>query len=135
MSLGDLAMLLKISPHAVRTYLERGEGIARGNGYRLIEYFLLFYHRPPFICQKLRSDSFFSKEYSLKGFIRHQEENLAIRFLEWKYQKMNLIAPPVSELQRLASNIVDDGHRIARERGQNVISSIKELIADMKKDK
>ena len=71
----------------------------------------------------------------MKGFIRRQEENLAIRFLEWKYQKMNLIVPPVSELQRIASNIVDDGHRIARERGQNVISSIKELIADMKKDK
>ena len=48
---------------------------------------------------------------------------------------MNLNVPPVSELQRLASNIVDDGHRIARERGHNVISSIKELIADMKKDK
>ena len=84
---------------------------------------------------KLGSDSFFAQEYSLKGFIRRQEENLAIRLLEWKYQKMNLIVPPVSELQRLASNIVDDGHRIARERGQNVISSIKELIADMKKDK
>jgi len=83
----------------------------------------------------LRSASFFAQEYSLKGFIRRQEENLAIRFLEWKYQKMNIIVPPVSELQRLASSIVDDGHRIARERGQNVISSIKELIADMKKDK
>ena len=71
----------------------------------------------------------------MKGFIRRQEENLAIRLIEWKYQKMNLTVPPVSELQRLASNIVDDGHRIARERGQNVISSIKELIADMKKDK
>lgn len=71
----------------------------------------------------------------MKGFIRRQEENLAIRLLAWKYQKMDLIVPPVSELQRLASNIVDDGHRIARERGQNVISSIKELIADMKKDK
>jgi hypothetical protein len=82
-----------------------------------------------------RPDSFFAQEYSLKGFIRRQEENLAIRFLEWKYQRMNLIVPPVSELQRLASNIVDDGHCIARERGQNVISSIKELIADMKKDK
>ena len=71
----------------------------------------------------------------MKGFIRRQEENLAIRLLEWKYKKMNLIVPPVSELQRLASNVVDEGHRIARERGQNVIASIKELIADMKKDK
>ncbi len=78
---------------------------------------------------------FLHRSISLKGFIRRQEENLAIRLLEWKYQKMNLIVPPVSELQRLASNIVDDGHRIARERGRSVISIIKELIADMKKDK
>ncbi len=83
----------------------------------------------------MRADSFFSQEYSLRGFIRRQEENLAIRFLEWKYQKMNLIVPPVSELQSLASNIVDDAHRIARERGRNVISIIKELIGDMKNDK
>jgi len=82
-----------------------------------------------------RSDSFFAQEYSLKGFIRRQEENLTIRFLVWKYQKMNLIVPPVSELRRITSNIVDEGHRIARERGQNVISSIKELIGDIKKDK
>ena len=82
-----------------------------------------------------RPDSFFAQEYTLKGFIRRQEENLTIRFLVWKYQKMDLIVPPVSELQRLASNIVDDAHRIARERGQNVISIIKELIGDIKKDK
>jgi len=43
MSLEDLAMLLEISPPSVRTYLERGEGIARGNGYRLIEYFFTFW--------------------------------------------------------------------------------------------
>jgi len=48
---------------------------------------------------------------------------------------MNLIVPPVSELQRLSSNIVDDAHGIARERGRNVISIIKELIGDIKKDK
>ena len=84
---------------------------------------------------KIETDSFFAQEYNLRGFIRRQEENLAIRFLEWKYQKMNLIVPPISELQRLASNIVDDAHRIARERGRSVISIIKELIGDMKKDK
>jgi hypothetical protein len=84
---------------------------------------------------KIGISLFFAQEYSLKGFIRRQEENLAIRFLEWKYQKMNLIVPPVSELQRLACTIVDDGHRIARERGRSVISIIKELIGDMKKDK
>ena len=67
--------------------------------------------------------------------VKEQGISLSELAMVLKYQKMNLIVPPVSELQRLASNIVDDGHRIARERGQNVISSIKELIADMKKDK
>ena len=42
MSFLELAMLLEISPPSVWTYLERGEGIARGNGYRLIEYFFTF---------------------------------------------------------------------------------------------
>jgi hypothetical protein len=48
MSLRDLAMLLEIRPPSVRTYLERGEGIARGNGYRLIEYFITFLSSSPF---------------------------------------------------------------------------------------
>ncbi len=68
------------------------------------------------------------------GFIRRQEERLAIRFLVWQYQRMNLVVPPPSELQRKAGKIVDDAHRIARERGGNVISIIKELIDDLKKD-
>ncbi len=42
MLLLELAMPLEISLPSVRTYLERGEGIARGNGYRLIEYFFTF---------------------------------------------------------------------------------------------
>jgi hypothetical protein len=58
MSLGDLATLLKIISPSVGYSIERGEGIARGNGYGLIEYFLLFYHGPPFICQKLGSHFF-----------------------------------------------------------------------------
>ncbi len=48
MSFLELAMLLEISPPSVRTYLERGEGIARGNGYRLIEYFFTFLSSSPF---------------------------------------------------------------------------------------
>jgi len=55
MSLRELALQLEISPPAVGTYLERGEGIARGKGYRLIEYFFTFLSSSPFICQKLRS--------------------------------------------------------------------------------
>ena len=73
------------------------------------------------------------KENSAMGFIRRQEERLAIRFLVWKYQRINLVAPDLSELQLQAGKIVDDAHRIARKTGANVISIIKELIEDLKK--
>ena len=66
------------------------------------------------------------------GFIRRQEERLAIRFLVWKYQRMNLVVPAISNLQIQAGKIVDDAHRIARERGGNIISIIKELVNDFK---
>jgi hypothetical protein len=58
---------------------------------------------------------------------------LAIRFLVWKYQRMNLVVPAISNLQSQAGKIVDDAHRIARERGGNIISIIKELVNDLKK--
>lgn len=67
------------------------------------------------------------------GFIRRQEEHLVIRILVWKYQKMSLAVPALSELQRQAGKIVDDAHRIARERGGNVITIIKELVEDLKR--
>ena len=69
----------------------------------------------------------------MKGFIRRQEENFVIRLLRRKYEKRDLFIPPLSELHRQASNIVDDAHRIARERGRNVMSIMKELMDDMKK--
>jgi len=67
------------------------------------------------------------------GFIRRQEEHLVIRILVWKYQKMNLVVPALSELQHQAGKIVDDAHRIARKTGGNVLSIIRELIDDLKK--
>ncbi|MEA3358905.1 MAG: hypothetical protein U9R17_05790 [Thermodesulfobacteriota bacterium] len=67
------------------------------------------------------------------GFIRRQEERLAVRFLVWKYQRMNLVIPANSNLQSQAGKIVDDAHCVARERGGNIISIIKELVNDMKK--
>lgn len=66
----------------------------------------------------------------MKGFIRHQEERLAIRLLAWQYQKKNLQVPVIEELQQQASKLVDDAHRIARERGRNVMSILKEMISD-----
>ncbi len=67
------------------------------------------------------------------SFLRQQEERLAIRFLSWQYQKWGKPVPEESELKLQASKIVADAHRIARQRGQNVVSIIKELIADLRK--
>jgi len=67
------------------------------------------------------------------GFIRRQEIQLAIKFLVWQYQKANLSVPKHSALEQQAGEIIDEAHRIARERGSNVLSIIKELAADIKK--
>lgn len=67
------------------------------------------------------------------GFFRKQEERLAERFLNWRYQKLNKPAPDDSELKLQASKIVAEAHRIARERGRNVIAIIKDLVNDIKK--
>lgn len=67
------------------------------------------------------------------GFIKQQEEKLAVRLLTWRYQKMNINVPPIPELERQASKLVDDAHKIARERGRNVISIMKDLVDDLKR--
>ncbi len=67
------------------------------------------------------------------GFIRQQEEKLAVRLLTWRYQKMNITVPPMPEMERQAANLVDDAHKIARERGRNVISIMKDLVDDLKR--
>ena len=41
--------------------------------------------------------------------------------------------PSQDELETRAVALVDDAHRIARERGRNVLSIMKELVADLKK--
>ena len=69
------------------------------------------------------------------GFIRQQEERLAIRLLIWQYQRMNISIPAVEELEHQAANLAEDAHRIARERGRNVMSILKEMIADIKNKK
>jgi hypothetical protein len=67
------------------------------------------------------------------GFIKQQEERLAIRFLSWQYQKWGKPVPEDSELKLQASKIVAEAHGIARQRGQNVVSIMKALIADLRK--
>ena len=69
------------------------------------------------------------------GFIRQQEERMALRYLAWQYQRMDRPAPPLSEMEKQAAKIVDDAHAIAHKRGRNVLGIIKELVEDLKKDK
>jgi hypothetical protein len=64
------------------------------------------------------------------GFIRQQEEKLAARFLRWQYEKHKREVPAGSDLQRLAARIVDEAHRIGRERGGNLLDIMKELVQE-----
>lgn len=58
---------------------------------------------------------------------------MAMRLLAWHYEKNSIVMPPPSELRQQAERLVNDAHRIARERGRNVMSIIKDLVADIKK--
>ena len=68
------------------------------------------------------------------GFFRKQEERLAERLLEWQYQRQNIPLPEKRVLSRMASGLVDQAHKIATERGKNVLSIIRELVSDIKKN-
>ena len=67
------------------------------------------------------------------GFFRQQEERLAVRFLTWQHQKLGQPVPHDAELKLQAAKIVQEAHRIARERGRNVMAIIKDLVNDIKK--
>jgi len=66
------------------------------------------------------------------SFIRHQEEKIALRILQWRYQNLGIPLPSPPDLKNQAAQIVEDAHRIARERGRNVIAIIKDLVNDLK---
>jgi hypothetical protein len=77
----------------------------------------------------------YDQRRTLVGFIRQQEKRLAVRLLIWQYQRMNITVPAMEELEQQAARLVEDAHRIARERGRNVISILKEMIGDLKQKK
>jgi len=56
-----------------------------------------------------------------------------MRLLAWHYEKNGMVMPSISELGQQAERLVDDAHRIARERGRNVLSIIKELVGEIRK--
>lgn len=67
------------------------------------------------------------------GFFRQQQERMAVRLLTWQYQRLKLAPPSQDELETRAVALVDEAHRIARERGRNVLSIMKELVGDLRK--
>lgn len=69
------------------------------------------------------------------GFIRNQEEKLAAKFLRWQYEKQKLSLPAEADLMTQTVRIVDEAHRIARERGGNLFEIMKELVREFLKKK
>ena len=67
------------------------------------------------------------------SFIRRQEEKLAIRYLNWQYQKHGIPKPDDHLLNEKACQIVEEAHRIAKERGKNIAGIIQDLAADLMK--
>ena len=54
-----------------------------------------------------------------------------MRLLAWHYEKNAMMMPPPSELSQQAERLVNDAHHIARERGRNVVSIIKDLFGPL----
>lgn len=67
------------------------------------------------------------------GFIRRQEERMAMRLLAWQYQRQQQPLPGAAALRRQAEGIVDQAHQIARRRGGNLAAILKELVADLRR--
>ncbi|MBS3759167.1 MAG: hypothetical protein KGY61_10940 [Desulfobacterales bacterium] len=63
------------------------------------------------------------------GFIRKQEENIALKLLEWRYKQQQLPLPEKHVLRQHAADIVSEAHRVARQRGGNVVSILKDMIS------
>ena len=66
------------------------------------------------------------------GFIRRQEEKFALQLLQWQYKKTGRVVPDPATLQHRARLLVDDAHRIARERGGNILTILKEVVGKEK---
>lgn len=69
------------------------------------------------------------------GFIRRQEEKLAARLILWHQEKNGLPPLPHGDLACKSAALVDRAHRIGRRRGQNLVTIMKETVADVLKDK
>ena len=64
------------------------------------------------------------------GFFKAQQVKAAVRLLAWQYTKADRALPEPSQLERQARQLVDDAHRIASERGGNVLAILKAMLGD-----
>lgn len=64
------------------------------------------------------------------GFLKNQQVKMAMRLLAWQYEKNGSPLPVDEQLQVKARQIVDEAHRIAKERGGNVLGILKQMAAD-----
>jgi len=63
------------------------------------------------------------------GFLRKQEEKFAAKLLEWRYKQQEMPLPGRQHLYKQAARIVTDAHEIAKKRGGNVWSIIKDMMS------
>jgi hypothetical protein len=64
------------------------------------------------------------------GFLKNQQIKMAMRLLAWQYEKSGSPPPSNDRLQAQARHLVDDAHRIARQRGGNVLAILKQMASD-----
>ncbi len=67
------------------------------------------------------------------GFWRKQEEKMAIRLLQWHFERQGQTPPSDARLRQQAADLVDEAHRVAKKRGQNVIVILKDLVNDLRR--
>ncbi len=67
------------------------------------------------------------------GFWRQQEEKMALRLLQWHFDRQGQGVPSEARLKQQAADLVDEAHRVAKKRGQNVIVILKDLVKDLRR--
>lgn len=67
------------------------------------------------------------------GIFKRQEAQMALRYLKWHYSKSGQSMPSPEFLNRRADEIVNEAHRIAGQRGRNVLFILKDMLEQLKK--
>ena len=70
---------------------------------------------------------------SIVGFLKNQQVKAAMRLLAWQHERNGQPLPEMTVLERHARQLVEDAHRIARDRGGNVLSILKEMVQEMRR--